>query len=194
MPLTPFTPIRRIVTGHTPSGTAVFDDDRQLPAFDWTTASESNDPLASADNNTTTPTPDPSKDVCFVNIFRTAGFPAAVQGPWEETNRRPIPLCDSIGTTVRAVDIPPGAGAPMHRTVSLDFGVVLKGEVVCELDGGMEKVCKEGDVVVQRGTIHAWYNRSTEPARILFVFVPAEKVNINGKELGDIAVGEAPES
>lgn len=82
----------------------------------------------------------------------------------------------------------------MHRTVSLDFGVVLKGEVVCALDHEVEKVCKEGDVVVQRGTIHAWYNRTEEPARMLFVLVPAEKVKIDGKELGDVMPGEAPES
>lgn len=191
MPTAPSTPIRRIVTGHDASGTAIFDDDRELPAFAWTTASMSNDPLASASDISP---PDPYKDVSFVNIFRTSGFPAHVQGPWDETNRKPVPLSDAVGTTLRVVDLPPGAAAPMHRTISLDFGVVLKGEVVCGLDEGAEKVCKEGDVVVQRGTIHAWYNRTEAPARILFVLVPAEKVKVDGKELDEVSITDAADN
>lgn len=184
MPLQPFTPVRRIITGHDAAGTALFDDDRALPAFSWGATAATD----KADDNKA------HDDIGLVDIFRTDAFPAAVQGPWPETNRKPRPLTDRVGTTLRAVDFPAGAAVPMHRTVSLDFGVVLKGEVVCALDGGVEKVCGEGDVVVQRGTIHAWYNRTKEPARMLFVMMPAEKVKVDGKELGDVAPGEAPEN
>jgi quercetin dioxygenase-like cupin family protein len=124
----------------------------------------------------------PAPEGSFINLFRTEGFPAAVQGPWTEHNGKAIPLCDSIGTTVRIVDMPPGATSPMHRTQSIDFGVVLKGQVVLELDEGEKTVC-EGDVVVQRGTIHAWHNRTSAFVRMLFVLVPSEAPVVNGETL-----------
>lgn len=71
----------------------------------------------------------------------------------------------------------------MHQTISLDFGVVVTGEVVLEMDNGVETTVKPGDTVVQRGTIHAWHNRTNKIARVLFVLVPAEKVVIDGKSL-----------
>lgn len=73
----------------------------------------------------------------------------------------------------------------MHRTVSLDYAVVLAGEIVCVLDGGEEKTIAQGEFIIQRGTNHQWINRSkTEVARILFVMVGAEKVVLeDGKEL-----------
>lgn len=73
----------------------------------------------------------------------------------------------------------------MHRTLSLDYAVVLSGEIVCVLDGGEEKTIGQGEIIIQRGTNHLWINRSqTEVARILFVMVGAEKVVLeDGKEL-----------
>ena len=58
----------------------------------------------------------------------------------------------------------------MHTTDSVDFDVVLFGEVVLELDDGVEAVLKPGDCVVQNGTRHAWHNRSTE--KCVFSFLP----------------------
>ncbi len=54
----------------------------------------------------------------------------------------------------------PGATSPMHRTVSLDYGVVLEGEVELVLDSGEVRLLKRGHVAVQRGTNHAWRNAS----------------------------------
>lgn len=73
----------------------------------------------------------------------------------------------------------------MHRTLSLDYAVVLSGEIVCVLDGGEEKTIAQGELIMQRGTNHQWINRSkTEVARILFVMVGAEKIVLeDGKEL-----------
>ena len=59
----------------------------------------------------------------------------------------------------------------MHRTRSVDYGIVLDGEVVLELDDGVETRMVTGDVVVQRGTAHGWSNRSDRVARMLFVMV-----------------------
>ena len=58
----------------------------------------------------------------------------------------------------------------MHRTESIDYGVVISGEMTLVLDRG-EALLREGDVVVQRGTNHAWANRSGKPCRMLFVLV-----------------------
>ena len=119
----------------------------------------------------------------FIHLWRTESFPATIQGPWTEYHNKQIPLSDKIGTTVRIVDMTPHLSSPMHRTLSLDFGVVLSGEVVLELDNGIETTVKPGDTVVQRGTIHAWHNRTDKIARVLFVLVPSEKVVVRGQTL-----------
>ena len=59
----------------------------------------------------------------------------------------------------------------MHRTESIDYGIVLAGQVVLVLDDGSETLLGPGDVVVQRGTDHAWENPTDEPARMVFVLV-----------------------
>ena len=62
-----------------------------------------------------------------------------------------------------------------HRTASLDYAFVIKGEIHAVLDGG-EKLMKAGDILVQRGTIHAWSNRSSEPCLMLFVLCGADEI------------------
>ncbi|PYI26711.1 cupin domain protein [Aspergillus indologenus CBS 114.80] len=90
----------------------------------------------------------------------------------------------STGTVCRIVDMPPHALSPMHRTVSLDYGVVLEGEVELVLDSGETRLLKRGDVAVQRGTNHAWRNVTPDTvgedgervacwARMLYVLAPA---------------------
>ena len=74
------------------------------------------------------------------------------------------------GTTLRINELPPGAGSPMHRTQTVDYGIVLDGEVVLVLDDS-ETVLRAGDVVVQRGTSHRWENRSDAPARVAFILI-----------------------
>ncbi|KAK1059817.1 hypothetical protein LTR12_006865 [Friedmanniomyces endolithicus] len=88
------------------------------------------------------------------------------------------------GTVCRVCDFPPDYPAPMHRTVSLDFGVVLEGEVELVLDSGETQHLYRGDVVVQRGTNHAW--RSVAPgggwSRMLFVLQTSEVVRLASGE------------
>lgn len=74
----------------------------------------------------------------------------------------------------------------MHRTVSLDYGIVLLGDVELVLDSGETKAMKVGDVCVQRGTNHAWRNMSqTEWARMMYVLQPALPIKIDGKPLDE---------
>jgi len=75
----------------------------------------------------------------------------------------------------RAVDFGPGYACALHRTTSLDYGIILEGEVEMELDSGEKKLLHRGDVVVQRATMHLWRNASkTEWARMFFVLYGAE--------------------
>jgi quercetin dioxygenase-like cupin family protein len=160
------------VTGHTADGKAIIDSDTLLHPVD---------PHSSLDS---TPKPNrPEKGRGFILLWKSNSFPAKLQGSWSDLTGQNVPLADPVGTTVRIVDMPPGLSSPMHRTVSLDFEVVLKGKVVLEVDDGVESLVKEGEVVVQRGTIHAWHNRTGEVVRVLFVLVPSEKVVIQGREL-----------
>lgn len=95
------------------------------------------------------------------------------------------------GSVLRIVDIKPGGSSPMHRTVSLDYGVVLEGEIELVLDSGETRVMKRGDVSVQRGTNHAWRNRSaTEWGRMLYVLQEAKPLEIGGKTLKEDYGGE----
>ena len=74
------------------------------------------------------------------------------------------------GTKIRINEFPPGVVSPTHRTQSVDYGIVLDGEVVLVLDDS-EAVLRAGDVVVQRGTSHRWENRTERAARMAFVLI-----------------------
>ncbi|KAH7136398.1 hypothetical protein EDB81DRAFT_870523 [Dactylonectria macrodidyma] len=95
------------------------------------------------------------------------------------------------GTVLRYVDMMPGSVSPMHRTVSLDYGVVLEGSVILRLDSGEGRLMKRGDVAVQRGTMHAWENASkTEWARMMYVLQDSLPITVGGEKLGeDYGVG-----
>ncbi|MFV0934158.1 cupin domain-containing protein [Pseudomonas jessenii] len=70
-----------------------------------------------------------------------------------------------------------------HRTDTVDYGVVLEGEITLELDEGRTRQLKQGDLVVQMGTRHAWRNTSNKPARLLFVLVGAKRRQSRGHEV-----------
>ena len=75
-----------------------------------------------------------------------------------------------------------GTSGRMHRTQSMDCAVILNGSIVLELDDGAEVTLGAGDVLVQRGTIHNWINRGTEPCTIAFVLLDARADPINRSE------------
>ncbi|VUC23381.1 unnamed protein product [Clonostachys rosea] len=86
------------------------------------------------------------------------------------------------GSVLRIVDMQPGGETPLHQTDSLDYGVVLEGEVELELDSGETRSLKRGDVSVQRGTNHLWRNlKKTESSRMLFVSLGAKPDETLGK-------------
>lgn len=95
------------------------------------------------------------------------------------------------GTVLRFVDCPPNSLSPMHRTVSLDYGVVLEGDIELVLDSGETRAMKRGDVAIQRGTNHAWRNPSpTKWARMMYVLQESKPLQLDGKVLGeDYGVG-----
>jgi quercetin dioxygenase-like cupin family protein len=94
-------------------------------------------------------------------------------------------LVNPGGTVCRMVDFAPNNIVMTHRTQSLDYGVVLEGEILLELDDGSVTHMLQGDIAIQRGTMHAWRNASdTQWARMLFVLQEAVPLAINGSESG----------
>jgi quercetin dioxygenase-like cupin family protein len=81
------------------------------------------------------------------------------------------------GTRFAVLDFPPGSVSPMHRTETIDYVVVISGEIEMDMDDSTVKL-KAGDVMVQRGTNHSWANRSQAPARAAFVLVDATPLGI----------------
>ena len=71
----------------------------------------------------------------------------------------------------------------MHRTNSVDYGIVLDGELDMELGDGEVVHLQAGDVVVQRGTNHAWINRSDRPCRMAWILIDADPVKVGDQEL-----------
>ena len=87
------------------------------------------------------------------------------------------------GTRFSVLDIPPGNRPFMHRTETVDYIVVVEGEIEMDMDDSTVKL-KQGDIVVQRGTNHAWANRSSKRARIAVVLVDGQPLGIGKPVLG----------
>ncbi|KAF9889082.1 hypothetical protein FE257_008059 [Aspergillus nanangensis] len=81
-------------------------------------------------------------------------------------------------------DFGPSATTPMHRTMSVDFVVLVQGELVLELDSGEKTHLKPGDSVIQRATVHRWINPSPDyPARFIATTVACEPLIVAGQRL-----------
>jgi quercetin dioxygenase-like cupin family protein len=139
---------RRVVTGHDELGVSVFAADGPVP-----------EARVAPDG------------ALFYEIWSTAAVPAPIAAA------EPDPALAALsvppppnGTKIRINELPPGVVSPVHRTQSVDYGIVLDGEVVLVLDDS-ETVLRAGDVVVQRGTSHRWENRSATTARVAFILV-----------------------
>ena len=103
-------------------------------------------------------------------IFRLAEFPPGVGG--EVRDNETLLRDFGIGADVKRGRAP--RHSAIHRTRSLDYVVVLEGEIDLLLDDRDVRL-KAGDVVVQQGTNHAWINRGAETCRLAMVFVDAEE-------------------
>jgi quercetin dioxygenase-like cupin family protein len=84
---------------------------------------------------------------------------------------------------VRITQINPGAPKFMHRTETVDYAILLDGECDLELDDGKTVGLKQGDIVVQRGTMHAWVNNSGRPCTFAFILIDADPVETAGRKL-----------
>jgi hypothetical protein len=175
-------PVRRVVTGHDAQGRAVFLEDGPVPRVQRIGGAQG--PLFfEVWNTTATPAP----------IDRAGGEPpeSGIQlaPPKHGTRIRvlDIPPEDARIATltpaqakahfaaVGAADASSHAGsgarhAFMHRTETIDYGIVLEGELTLILDEG-ETVVRAGDIVIQRGTNHGWANRSDQHCRIAFILI-----------------------
>jgi mannose-6-phosphate isomerase-like protein (cupin superfamily) len=150
------TPPRRVVTGHTADGVSVVVSDGPVPVSREI----------------------PQDGVAFHEIWNTEGAPARITAveAVEPTQRDLTVPPPRHGTKIRLNEFLPGhlddrgLQSPVHRTASIDYGIVLEGEITLILDDS-EVTLSAGDVVVQRGTDHAWANRGTSTARVIFVLV-----------------------
>lgn len=86
----------------------------------------------------------------------------------------------------------PGHIAPMHRTESLDYAILVEGECDLLLDSGQATRLRAGDVLIQRGTMHSWINRGDTPCTWFFVLLDADPVKSGGAELTQV-MGDCPD-
>jgi quercetin dioxygenase-like cupin family protein len=114
-------------------------------------------------------------------IWSTGECPADNSGDADGASR-PIGSTDPGGSVFRIVQYEPGVAPRNHRTESIDYAVVMSGEIDMELDGASVHL-RAGDVLVQRGTVHNWVNRGTEPCTIAFALIAAHPVERSGKTL-----------
>lgn len=147
------TKVRRIVTGHDGDGRAIFVRDDEL-----------------------------EEAALGAVVWSTAELPADNDGPADGHVDTPG-IAAPGGTVIRVMTIAPGHRSPMHRTQTLDYGVVLEGAIDLELDNGAVKTARAGDIVVQRGTIHAWENTTEAPCRIAFILIAAAPLTVGGRRL-----------
>lgn len=117
-------------------------------------------------------------------VWSTGEFPAD-NGGERDGAAREITTTDPNGTVFRIVEYRPGVAPRNHRTESIDYAVVLAGEIDMELEGETVQL-RAGDVLVQRGTVHNWVNRGTQPCVIAFVLVAAKPVERNGRTLNAV--------
>ena len=115
-------------------------------------------------------------------VWTTEGLPISNEGDADESLRR-VGTAIEEGTVFRVIDYAPGVTPRMHRTESIDYAVVMSGEISMELDDGDEVLLRAGDVLVQRGTIHNWINRGEETCRIAFVLIAAAPVAVKDGHL-----------
>jgi quercetin dioxygenase-like cupin family protein len=88
------------------------------------------------------------------------------------------------GTTVRIVEWTPGHAMFWHRTETLDYSMVLSGEIDVEFDSGQVVTMKQGDIIVMRGVTHCWKNNSTVPAVTAFILIDAVPFEAAGEKRG----------
>jgi quercetin dioxygenase-like cupin family protein len=152
-------PVRRVVTGHNDEGKSVVKMDDTAPTK-----------LI------------PNGDGTNLLVWSTEAVPANNN---DERDGRDLQTMITIenGSVIRIIDLLPGKESPMHRTNSIDYGIVLDGEIEMELEDGSKTTVSAGSVIVQRGTNHLWRNTTDKPVRVAFVLIEAAPYLHEGEPL-----------
>lgn len=153
----PYPAVRRVVTAHNAAGQATVASDSKIKTI--------------VDKHGV------ATNLIWANPSSPADLSNAID--YSGTN---VPLVNS-GSCVRVVDFPPKSSGLVHRSVSLDYVLIVKGSLVLTLDDGSKTVCTEGDLVVQQGTMHGWDNETSEWARIMAILLSAKPLVVGGKVL-----------
>lgn len=173
--------VRRVVTGHDANGKAIVLSDGPAPAI-LTNPARPNYFAAQIWATRATPVPiaatepDPTTEKLTLHPPANGSVIRVIQFPPEDDSVRKLDakgaraIFAAIGGE-HASTYKPGAPHPLiHRTESVDYGIVLEGEITLVLDDS-EVTVRAGDIVVQRGTNHAWSNRSGKPCKVVFVLI-----------------------
>ncbi len=152
--------IRRVVTGHDANGKSVVDIDE-------------------VSKNIVSRRPGHSSTV----IWTTTESPADNMETGDQ-GLRDVAECAASGAIFRVVEYAPGVSPRMHRTLTIDYAVVMSGEIFMVLDDGEEVCLRAGDVLVQHGAVHDWINRGSAPCVIAFVLMAAKPVVARDGTLG----------
>jgi quercetin dioxygenase-like cupin family protein len=139
--------VRRVVTGHNREGKSVLKWDSEIESKPGRPGFEK------------------------VDFWATDSLPVRLAE--EDPAQWKLGTTVANGSVFRFCRYAPGVSERWHRTDSIDYGVVLSGEIDMELDEGVVHL-KAGDVLVQRGTIHNWVNRGTEPCLVAFILIATE--------------------
>ncbi|HEX2829222.1 MAG TPA: cupin domain-containing protein [Burkholderiales bacterium] len=158
--------VRRVVTGHDTNGKAVIASDETLTAV----------PRRIGGN------------ITGCEIWSTDRMPVDNSREADAAQRagfvvRHNYVGNGQGTTCRITEFAPGHGRFPHRTETVDYAILLSGEIDLELDGDEVVHLKAGDVVVQRGTLHTWINHGPVPAVFAFILIDANPAEADGELL-----------
>ncbi|KQM97212.1 cupin [Sphingobium sp. Leaf26] len=155
-------PVQRVVTGHNADGRAIFKSEDMAPTRMV-----------------------PSGDAAFLLLWTTKTVPAD-NNDEIDGRERDAGLTLNQGSVIRIVDMLPGKQSPKHRTNSIDYGIVMLGEIELELDDGRKTTVREGGIIVQRGTNHLWRNVTDKPCRIAFILIEAPAYLHHGEPLREM--------
>ena len=153
--------VRRIVTGHDAAGKAIVASDERLVG-----ASRAG-----------------RGGIARCEIWSTDGMPVDNSDAAEPAQRQGFVVRHNYvgsgqGSVVRITEFAPGSPKFMHRTETVDYAILLSGECDLELDDGATVHLKPGDVVVQRGTMHAWVNTGSQPCVFAFVLIEIGRAHV----------------
>ena len=152
-------PVQRVVTGHDAQGRALLNSEDVTPTKMI-----------------------PSGDASFLLIWTTPTVPADNNDETDGRHRDAGLTLDG-GSVIRVVAMLPGTESPVPRTNSIDYGIVLEGEIELELDDGAKRTVRQGGIIIQRGTNHLWRNTTDKVCRIAFILIEAPAYLHDGQPL-----------